>query len=51
MDTVSVRVIVVDDDALVRTGLTMLLDGARGISVVAQVSDGFVLDAWIPWQP
>ena len=36
----SVRVLVVDDDALVRSGLTLLLDGAHGISVVAQVADG-----------
>jgi len=37
---VNVRVIVVDDDALVRSGLSLLLDGAHGIRVVAQVSDG-----------
>nr|WP_203679864.1 response regulator transcription factor [Actinoplanes siamensis] len=29
-----VRVLVVDDDALVRAGLTMMLDGAPGIAVV-----------------
>jgi DNA-binding NarL/FixJ family response regulator len=31
---------VVDDDALVRAGLTMMLDGAAGIRVVADVADG-----------
>jgi DNA-binding NarL/FixJ family response regulator len=35
-----VRVVVVDDDALVRAGLTMMLDGAGGIRVVADVADG-----------
>jgi DNA-binding NarL/FixJ family response regulator len=36
----SVRVLVVDDDPLVRAGLAMMLDGAHGIEVVAQASDG-----------
>jgi len=35
-----VRVLVVDDDALVRAGLTMMLDGANGISVVGEAADG-----------
>nr|WP_274535239.1 response regulator transcription factor [Pseudofrankia asymbiotica] len=35
-----VRVLVVDDDALVRAGLTMMLDGAPGISVVGEADDG-----------
>jgi DNA-binding NarL/FixJ family response regulator len=35
-----VRVVVVDDDALVRAGLTMMLDGAAGISVVGDAADG-----------
>ncbi|SDS57765.1 response regulator [Actinoplanes derwentensis] len=35
-----VRVLVVDDDALVRAGLTMMLDGADGIAVVGEASDG-----------
>jgi DNA-binding NarL/FixJ family response regulator len=39
-DLTHVRVAVVDDDALVRAGLTMMLDGLQGISVVAQASDG-----------
>jgi DNA-binding NarL/FixJ family response regulator len=36
----TVRVLVVDDDALVRAGLTMMLDGAEGISVVGEANDG-----------
>jgi DNA-binding NarL/FixJ family response regulator len=35
-----VRVLVVDDDPLVRAGLTMMLDGAEGIAVVAEAGDG-----------
>jgi DNA-binding NarL/FixJ family response regulator len=35
-----VRVLIVDDDALVRTGLVMMLDGANGITVAGQASDG-----------
>ncbi|HKN99810.1 MAG TPA: response regulator transcription factor [Pseudonocardiaceae bacterium] len=35
-----IRVLVVDDDALVRAGLTMMLDGAAGIAVVGEASDG-----------
>ncbi|XVV14765.1 response regulator [Actinoplanes sp. CA-131856] len=35
-----VRVLVVDDDALVRAGLTMMLDGAAGIAVVGEAGDG-----------
>jgi DNA-binding NarL/FixJ family response regulator len=38
--TEPVRVLVVDDDALVRAGLTMMLDGANGITVVGEASDG-----------
>ncbi|MCW2919062.1 MAG: liaR3 [Actinomycetia bacterium] len=36
----AVRVLIVDDDALVRAGLTMMLDGAHGIAVVGQAADG-----------
>ncbi|GAB3677813.1 response regulator transcription factor [Actinocorallia lasiicapitis] len=32
--------LLVDDDALVRAGLEMMLDGANGIQVVAQAADG-----------
>ncbi|MGO4421197.1 response regulator transcription factor, partial [Streptomyces sp. MCAF7] len=35
-----IRAMIVDDDALVRLGLTDLLDGDDGIDVVAQASDG-----------
>jgi DNA-binding NarL/FixJ family response regulator len=35
-----IRVLVVDDDALVRAGLTMMLDGAANIVVVGEAGDG-----------
>jgi DNA-binding NarL/FixJ family response regulator len=35
-----VRVLLVDDDALVRAGLTMMLDGAEGIAIVGEAADG-----------
>jgi DNA-binding NarL/FixJ family response regulator len=35
-----IRVLLVDDDALVRAGLTMMLDGAHGIEVVGAAADG-----------
>jgi DNA-binding NarL/FixJ family response regulator len=35
-----VRVLIVDDDALVRAGLTMMLDGTHGIAVVGAAADG-----------
>jgi DNA-binding NarL/FixJ family response regulator len=38
--TASVRVLVVDDDAMVRAGLTMMLDGAEGLSIVGEAADG-----------
>ncbi|MEO5877921.1 MAG: response regulator transcription factor [Streptosporangiaceae bacterium] len=34
------RVLLVDDDALVRAGLSMMLDGVEGIRVVGEASDG-----------
>jgi DNA-binding NarL/FixJ family response regulator len=37
---IPVRVLLVDDDALVRAGLSMMLDGARGIAVVGEAGDG-----------
>ncbi|WP_402468780.1 response regulator transcription factor [Isoptericola aurantiacus] len=44
-----VRVVLVDDDALVRAGLRLMLDGADGLRVVAEAADGSevpgVLDA------
>ncbi|WP_143229817.1 response regulator transcription factor [Actinophytocola xanthii] len=36
----SVRVLVVDDDALVRAGLTLMLDGAGDVVVVGEAGDG-----------
>ena len=35
-----IRVLIVDDDALVRAGLAMLLAGAEGIEVVGEAVDG-----------
>jgi len=35
-----IRVLVVDDDALVRAGLTMLLAGVDDIEIVGEASDG-----------
>jgi DNA-binding NarL/FixJ family response regulator len=37
---VSIRVVLVDDDALVRSGLKMMLSGAGGIDVVGEADDG-----------
>jgi DNA-binding NarL/FixJ family response regulator len=39
-DVMPIGVLVVDDDALVRAGLTMMLAGADDIRVVAEVADG-----------
>jgi len=36
----TIRVLVVDDDAMVRAGLTMMLDGAEGLSIVGDAADG-----------
>lgn len=38
--TEPVRVLIVDDDPLVRAGLIMMLDGAGGLRVVGEASDG-----------
>jgi DNA-binding NarL/FixJ family response regulator len=35
-----IRVLIVDDDALVRAGLTMMLGGAKGMEVVGEATDG-----------
>jgi DNA-binding NarL/FixJ family response regulator len=35
-----IRVLIVDDDALVRAGLSMILDGSDDIAVVGEASDG-----------
>ncbi|WP_341868992.1 response regulator transcription factor [Saccharomonospora piscinae] len=36
----SIRLVIVDDDPLVRAGLRVMLDGADGIVVVAEAADG-----------
>jgi DNA-binding NarL/FixJ family response regulator len=38
--TAAIRVLVVDDDALVRAGLSMLLTGAEDIEIVGEAADG-----------
>ncbi|GAB2842371.1 response regulator transcription factor [Actinocorallia aurea] len=47
-----IKVLLVDDDALVRAGLLMMLDGAAGITVVAEAADGAeavaAVDAYAP---
>jgi DNA-binding NarL/FixJ family response regulator len=35
-----IRVLIVDDDALVRSGLSLMLGGAAGIAVVGEAADG-----------
>ena len=47
----SVRVLVVDDDALVRSGLTMMLDGADGVVVVGEAADGAEVPAALDAHP
>jgi DNA-binding NarL/FixJ family response regulator len=39
-ETKTVRVLLADDDALVRSGLRIMLAGAQGIEVVGEVDDG-----------
>ena len=46
-----VRVLVVDDDALVRSGLTMMLDGAGGLRVVGEAGDGDQVQAALDAHP
>jgi DNA-binding NarL/FixJ family response regulator len=46
-----IRVLVVDDDALVRAGLTMMLDGADGLSVVGEAGDGDQVPAALDRHP
>jgi DNA-binding NarL/FixJ family response regulator len=38
--TEHLRVLVVDDDALVRAGLSMILAGAEGVAIVGEAADG-----------
>ncbi|MFG2089945.1 MULTISPECIES: response regulator [unclassified Spirillospora] len=40
MDSPPIRVLIVDDDALVRAGLSMMLSNAEDLEVVADVADG-----------
>ncbi|TDC57687.1 response regulator transcription factor [Actinomadura sp. KC345] len=40
MDSAPTRVLIVDDDALVRAGLSMMLSNAEDLEVVADVADG-----------
>ena len=35
-----IRVLLVDDDAMVRAGLSMMLDGTDGITIVGEAADG-----------
>ena len=39
-DTARTRLVIVDDDALVRAGLRLMLDGAHGIEVVGGLAAG-----------
>ncbi|PXY22609.1 DNA-binding response regulator [Prauserella muralis] len=47
----TVRVLVVDDDALVRAGLSLMLDGADGIVVVGEADDGDAVPAALDAHP
>jgi DNA-binding NarL/FixJ family response regulator len=46
-----VRVLIVDDDALVRSALSMMLDGAQGIRVVGEAGDGADVTAALDAHP
>ncbi|HWM06044.1 MAG TPA: response regulator transcription factor [Actinophytocola sp.] len=47
----SIRVLVVDDDALVRSGLTMMLDGLADLVVVGEAGDGDQVPAALDAHP
>src|SRR5690606_13666434 len=51
MAAVTVRVLVVDDDALVRAALVMMLDGAQYIAVVVEAADGAEVPAALDRHP
>jgi DNA-binding NarL/FixJ family response regulator len=46
-----IRVLVVDDDALVRAGLTMLLAGADDIEIVGEAADGSEVEQAVAEHP
>lgn len=46
-----IRVLVVDDDALVRSGLTLMLDGADDLRVVGEAGDGEQVPAALDTHP
>ncbi|MBD5785976.1 response regulator transcription factor [Cellulosimicrobium terreum] len=46
-----IRLVIVDDDALVRSGLRLMLDGARGIEVVGEAADGGAVAAVLDAHP
>jgi DNA-binding NarL/FixJ family response regulator len=46
-DTAAIRLAIVDDDALVRAGLAILLRGADGIEVIANATDGDEVEAMV----
>jgi DNA-binding NarL/FixJ family response regulator len=46
-DTAAIRLAIVDDDALVRAGLAILLRGADGIEVIANAADGDEVEAMV----
>jgi DNA-binding NarL/FixJ family response regulator len=46
-DDAAIRLAIVDDDALVRSGLAILLRGADGIEVIANATDGDEVEAMV----
>lgn len=40
----AIRVLLVDDESLVRTGLRLILEGDPGIKIVAEAADGEACD-------
>lgn len=47
MTTTTVRLLIVDDDPLVRAGLTFMLGGADGIEIVGEASDGSEVESLV----
>ncbi|MDF2807856.1 MAG: DNA-binding response regulator [Cellulosimicrobium sp.] len=50
-DAPRTRLVIVDDDALVRAGLRLMLDGAHGIEVVGEAADGAEVTAVLDAHP